>query len=616
MKIKVFNLLNLAIVLTFVTFIWIIAELISPYLHYHNQQTAFLNSFDFLRFYLSYPGGVGDYIGEFLAQFFVFNLFGSFVIAVIGACQGLFILRVLKVLFPTFRLSYFVFTLTLLLGVFVMGDFNYPYYISTRLMILLLFVWLFALVVTGRHRYVGVFWMLSVPLVFYMAGGASLFVYGATSLIIFLQKSPMKYKIVWVILFLVYILSMPFLAYWFLFPISLYNMIAVVMNKPPAMLQYFPDAWVYVYYTLLPILILGVYLFNYCAKKLGKISKFGLITAKQSSVLSLFLQILAGGLVSFLFLYKAVTRDEKSLLMIEFYAENAHWQKVIETSKQIRKYNIKINFQVNRAMWHLGILNDWMLQYPQLQGSKGLIIENEVAENYIMPASDLYFDLGAISESQRWAYEMQTMLPYSPRCLKRLVMICIINQDYINARKFLDVLGENWIYKNWCGKYSRFVKDTALTATDPLIAIKRSFNPQMRSVFLGPEIGLNVLMTANSKNRMAYDYLMNYYLLEGQLAKFERAFVFYKTFSPSRIPKIWEEALVYISFAGNNNQVPEPNEFISSGCKNSFMQFNDILRKKEGDPVTTRVFLTKKFADSYWYYMLYVNPNVTSKSNR
>jgi hypothetical protein len=243
-------------------------------------------------------------------------------------------------------------------------------------------------------------------------------------------------------------------------------------------------------------------------------------------------------------------------------------------------------------------------------------MDPENSNNELMPTSDLYFDLGSMSESMHWAYEMQTMQPYSPRCLKRLVIINIINRKWIIARKFLDVMDHNMLCNEWVAKYQGYLNDTTLAASDPLIAEKRRFTPKLTSINTGPEECLNLLMATNSKNRMAYDYLMSYYLLEMQFPKFLRGLDFFKTYKPSRLPLVWEEALTAIMLGSGKNPSEIQPGLISKVCIKRYQEFYGIIRKNGGDPAAARPHLTRGFYGTYWYYLQYLNPKVTNVLNK
>ncbi|MFN8206610.1 MAG: DUF6057 family protein [Bacteroidales bacterium] len=617
MKIKVFNLFNLAILLTFIAFSWVIAVTVKPFLHYHLQQTAFLVTSDFLLPFLRYPGGIGDYLGEFLAQFFAFNVAGSVLISMVAAIQGLLVMDTLRRMDSSFRWKYLVFGLVMVLAVFVMGDFKYPYYVTVRLLLALLFCWIYIFLAPLKPAISIPAWVLMAVMLIYLAGGAALFVFVLSSIFIFWKKFQGGWKYMWIALFLVIGAVLPFLAHSLIFQTGLKNTLSIVMEKPPAMLAYSPGSMVYIYYAILPLcLLLLVFLSGLAGKVAVLVSRLKIPAFITKAWFGLLMQLIVVMAAGYLFLSKAVDPVKKNLLLIEYYADNREWKEVINMSTKLKSYDFRINFHVNRALWFIGALPDRMMEYPQLLGSHALFVDADKAKSEIMPTSDLYFDLGSMSESMHWAYEMQTLQPYSPRCLKRLVLINIIKRDWLVAQKFLDVLDHNMLCSAWVDKYQGYLNDTTMAASDPLIAEKRRFTPKLASINTGPEECLNLLMATNGKNRMAYDYLMSYYLLEMQLPKFLRGLEFFKTFKPTRLPVVWEEALTVVMFASGKSPAEIQPGLISNACLKRYQEFQTGIRKHGGNPELARPYLTREFYGTYWFYLQYLNPKVTNVLNK
>ncbi len=49
-----------------------------------------------------------------------------------------------------------------------------------------------------------------------------------------------------------------------------------------------------------------------------------------------------------------MTLTKKKLLYIEYYAENEQWNKVLKVAEDIKTYDFRVNFQINRAYAHFG----------------------------------------------------------------------------------------------------------------------------------------------------------------------------------------------------------------------------------------------------------------------
>ncbi len=617
MKLKHFNLPYLLIFLTILSAWYFTAVVIQPFLHYSFQQIGFNISIDFFKNFLSYPGGLADYLADFLAQFFAFNSFGSLLIVAVASLQGFIALSLLNRLAGKIKLSYSVFALILLFGVLVLCDYRYPFYASIRLLFAFIFTCLYYFIQNRNSKISVVAWFVLAILLFYLASGAALLVYTLSTVLIFLIANKPGWRFLYLPAFLITAGLLPYLAYKFVFLMSLPNLYRITLVKPPAMLAYTPEFSLYIYYSLLPAILLFVFIFLKLPSHLRGPHLNGNVAATKISFYQqvpflLALQV-AGclALAYFLFLksYNPLKRD---ILTIEYYAEQEQWADVLKTSKKINDYDFKVNFHVNRALSHLGQLPNRLFDYPQLLGSQGLFVDGTTAGSITMPTSDLYFDLGYMSESQHWAFEAQTLLPYSPRILKRLIMISLIKRQYEVAGDFLKLLNQNILCRDWVKKYQSYVSDTARASTDPLMVEKRRFTPKKTVVNSGALENLKLLVETNHDNRMAYDYLITYCLLDAHFPQFIEYLELYPQYGIKTLPKSWEEALaLYISKTRTVPAFVSPS-LITENCIKRFVSFNKTVKEYNTDSNAGKNNLYREYGTSYWYYILYLSPKVTN----
>ncbi|HAH25015.1 MAG TPA: hypothetical protein DCL77_14885, partial [Prolixibacteraceae bacterium] len=512
MKFKILNLQNLFILLTVLVLWGITAIKIEPLMHYHFQQMGFLTSFEFFKNYSVYPGGLSDYLAEFISQFFSFNFFGSFLIVAVASLQGLIAVDLVTRLVGKGRMAYSIFALVALFGVMVLCDYRYPYYASIRLLSAFVFTWAYYFINKKYPKQSLFCWPVLALLLFYLAGGPALFVYtlSTTAILIYTAKTKTWMKVIPV--FLLFAGIVPYLGYKFLFQQSLGNLYRIITVKPPELLAYSTFYQLIAYYTLLPLIL---FLFLFLVKspekeeviKLKKGKAAPKVSFYKKPYFSLYLQVAVVALLGGFLFMQSHSTFKKNILKIEYFAETEQWIKVIKMAEEIDIYDFRANFQINRAYAHLGQLPERLFDYPQILGVNGLFYDNSnINGSFTMPNSDLYFDLGFMSESQRWAFEGQTLMPNSPRILKRLIMINLINRKYQLAGEFLSVLDQNMLCHDWVSKYQKYVSDTTLTNTDPLIREKRRFNPQTNYVHIEPLEDLKLLFDTNKENSFAYNY--------------------------------------------------------------------------------------------------------------
>ena len=623
MKLKFLNLTNGFILLTILVVWYITAIVISPYLHFSFQQIGFFTGFEFFKNYSTYPGGLADYLGVFISQFFSFNSLGSLIIVIIAALQGLIALTIVKGFVGELKLRYTIFAAILLFGVIVMVDYRYPYYASIRLLFAYIFTLGFFIVNSKWAKLSAQGWIILALLLFYIAGGPALFVFALSTSIIFIITNRQR---IWLLVPPCFILIagiLPYLGYKYLFQITLRNIYNITMVKPPEQLEYIPGSSLYIYYSLLPAILLGVLIFNHLKKKepvkeLAIKSKKSVKAAPANSFyqrlpILLLIQVTGCAIIGYFLFIKSLDPFKKSQITIEYYAENEQWAKILKLAESMELYDFRINFQVNRAYSHLGQLPDLMFNYPQILGSFGLIVDpSMMIGSSNMPTSDLYYDLGFMNESQHWAYEAETLLPASPRILKRLVMINLVNRKYNLAGEFLNVLDKNMLCHDWVSKYEKYVSDTTLASSDKEMAEKRRFTPKKAVVNMGTTDGLKLLVETNKENRMAYDYLLTLELLDSHFTEFIDNLQYYKQYYSKAMPHSWEEALtVYIM---KNKSFPAfvTEETVSKNCRQRISEFNKVLKSYKNNLPEAKSTLFREFGSTYWYYMVYLNPKVTN----
>ena len=191
-------------------------------------------------------------------------------------------------------------------------------------------------------------------------------------------------------------------------------------------------------------------------------------------------------------------------------------------------------------------------------------------------------------------------------------MINLVNRKYKLAEEFLKVLDQNMLNHDWVDKYEEYVSDTALAATDKVIAEKRRFTPKKAAINVGVEDGLKLLFETNKDNRMAYDYLLTFLILDTRLPEFVDYLQYYNHYNLKRLPRSWEETLsIYI--LKTKAFPPFANaETISKPCLQQLANFNKTVQQFNGDLTAAKSTLQRNFGGTFWYYMLYLSPKVTN----
>jgi len=641
MQLNFRNLTNILLLFISLVAWWFMASVINPELHYFLQQTAFLTDSLFFQSFARYPGGIADYLSEFIAQFFYFKTVGSFLIILVASMLGIIAIRLVQRIAGKVKLSFSIFGLILLLSILIQCNYYYPYYASIRLLITFGFVWIFTFLILkfpGLRFITG--FILSI-LLFYLAGGGALFAFALSAIFIQLWFFANKKDYIIFPFFVVFCGFLPLIAYRYFFLVDFSLVYSITHSKSPLILSYIPDYKLYALYSLLPIYILCAVLYakfknnserplNQTAeikslnvpkertvihkiRKPGKIRKTILETTEKiwnSPVFLLIVQFIVLLVLSIYCLNITIDKEKRDQILVSFYGANSDWNNVIKTAENLTNYDLFVNFEYNKALANTGKLAENFLNYNQLAGSVGLFLDGAVTSDVPFICSDQYYDLGFMHESQHWTFEAQTIFPNSPRLMKRLVEINLVNGKYKLAEKFLDRLNENMLYHGWVAEHRKYINDTSLVAKDPVFSWKRKCEPPDAFTASSYVQKLNKLLEANPANKMAFEYLVCSTLLDGDLGTFEALISENKIFPKYPLPRSWDEALILYYYMAR--KVPTSNDIKFTRAKREqFISFIKAMKPFGNDWQQARRSLQKEYGTSYWFYIKCLNPRIT-----
>lgn len=300
----------------------------------------------------------------------------------------------------------------------------------------------------------------------------------------------------------------------------------------------------------------------------------------------------------------------KEVLRIHAFSRQAMWPQVLESARALYQKNLYhpcSNFDVNRALYHTGRLPYEMFAHPQHPEALALIsMENiPVSEKYNR-ICDLYYDLGYMNEAQHWAAELLETRGNCPFLLEKLGRVCIIKGQTEAAKVFLHALEKDLI----CGQTARELltglAQNPQTANDPKIAylsmIRRKNDHAAANITL--EELLLELLEENRNNRMAFEYLMAYYLLHRQSDKVVANLYRLKDLGYRQLPRYYAEAaLIYM------NKTRQPVNLsgyeMDPRIVAQFQKITSAFRSMGYNRQQGQQALAAEFGDSYFYYSMF-----------
>jgi hypothetical protein len=227
--------------------------------------------------------------------------------------------------------------------------------------------------------------------------------------------------------------------------------------------------------------------------------------------------------------------------------------------------------------------------------------------------SDLFFDLGRINESQHMAYEALELFGERPHTLQRLVYLHTIKGEPDAARRFLAVLERSLGHRGWARDVLQQLDADPTLSGEPLAASRRVL--MVARDFTGRldlETMLGQLLERNPQNRMAFEYLMAYYLLNRRIDKLVTNLSRFDAFGEARWPRHCEEAIViYQEMTGKQVSGLEGRP-ISPETWRRNSEFVQALGRFQGNADAAFRALHHDFGDSYFFFCVFGHNDLQS----
>jgi hypothetical protein len=299
--------------------------------------------------------------------------------------------------------------------------------------------------------------------------------------------------------------------------------------------------------------------------------------------------------------------DTKTLARIEARARERDWPGTLQAASRLSVADSAAISDVNRALCHSGRLLDDMFRYPQQRGLElWFNLHPSVSMDKLVKGSELLFELGHVNRAERLAGEALELSGYKPEILRRLFYICVLKGYPETALPYLNLLGQTVWYRSWAeGRRQALAADPALVE-DP--ELKQARAAMLTQDYIG-SIPNNVLMQAslrqNRGNRMAFQYLIATYLLEGELEKILQNFPRLDDVGQRELPRHVQEAVVIYQQLHPKTAVDLRGRKLDPAILERNRKFRDAVRRFEGEMDKGEARLAAEFGDTYWYYFVY-----------
>ena len=538
------------------------------------------------------PGGLADYISEFLVQFYYMPVLGGAIIALLlmgiqAAVWGLMKQYGARHDFPGYLLS-FLPSIALWCA---MGDQN---------VLLSFVVALFGALVIGwihnrfHNRLVKVvFELVSTALVYWFLGPV-VFLYAALMIGDTLKNAKQKDSILSGIGYSVCILVLTIA--WILLTTQtlqypLYRILAGLdYYRYPGAISPLPFV-VMVWAVVIPFL--GMIPCH--QKSLQKLQQ-----SKVVIVLSYVLVIVA----SWFGIKASFDEMTYELIDYDFLVRTEQWDKIIEKAEKKPATTPLSVSCVNLALSQKGVLADRLFEFYQ-NGGEGLF--PTFTRDMISPVStaEIFFRLGMVNDAERYMFEAQEAIPNyrkSARLTRRIIECEIINGNYQVAAKLLRRLQKTLYYRNWANQTMALLGNEKAINRHPIYGKLRKYREKKQDfLFSDREMDqmLGLLFLNDNHNRMAYEYLMCYELLQRNMEKFVQYYPLGRFVGYDHIPRTFQEILIGNWMKTHSDPRTIPYSVDAQNVNNT-LNFIQLYMQNPKDPQLGQ----QPYVSNAWHYVM------------
>ena len=244
-------------------------------------------------------------------------------------------------------------------------------------------------------------------------------------------------------------------------------------------------------------------------------------------------------------------RATYELIDYDYLVRTHQWQRIIEKAGKHQASSPMSVSCVNLALAMQGQLCDRLFEFYQ-NGAEGLFPTFTRDMTSPLPTAETFYQLGMVNDAERYTFEAQEAIPNyrkSGRLTRRIAQCEIVNGNYAVAAKYLRQLEHSLFYRQWAKSQERFLYNDAAVNADPEYGRLRDIRIKHRDyLFSDQEMDqmLGLLLVDNKKydNRMAYEYLIAYELLQRDLGRFMRYYPLGRFVQFDHIPYAIQQVLI------------------------------------------------------------------------
>ena len=292
------------------------------------------------------------------------------------------------------------------------------------------------------------------------------------------------------------------------------------------------------------------------------------------------------------------------LIDYDFLVRTEQWDKIIEKAEKKPATTPLSVSCVNLALSQKGMLADRLFEFYQ-NGGEGLF--PTFTRDMISPVStaEIFFRLGMVNDAERYMFEAQEAIPNyrkSARLTRRIIECEIINGNYQVAAKLLRRLQKTLFYSNWANQMMALLGNEKAINRHPVYGKLRKYREKKQDfLFSDQEMDqmLGLLFLNDNHNKMAYEYLMCYELLQRDMEKFMQYYPLGRFVGYDHIPRTFQEILIGNWMKTHSDPRTIPYSVDAQNVNNT-LNFIQLYMQNPKDPQLDQ----QPYVSNAWHYVM------------
>ena len=304
------------------------------------------------------------------------------------------------------------------------------------------------------------------------------------------------------------------------------------------------------------------------------------------------------------------------LIDYDFLVRTEQWDKIIEKAEKKPATTPLSVSCVNLALSQKGVLADRLFEFYQ-NGGEGLFPAFSRDMTSPVSTSEVFYRLGMVNDAERYMFEAQEAIPNfrkSARLTRRIAECEIINGNYEVAAKLLRRLQKTLFYSNWANQTMALLGNEKAINRHPVYGKLRKYREKKQDfLFSDREMDqmLGLLFLNDNHNKMAYEYLVCYELLQRDMEKFMQYYPLGRFVGYDHIPRTFQEILIGNWMKTHSDPRTIPYSVDAQNVNNT-LNFIQLYMQNPKNPLLNQ----QPYVSNAWHYMVIQDKEEAKKEEK